>query len=125
MIALEERGYDSDRLEDMRILIDAKDSDIFDVLAYVRFSLDPITRKARAENARGAGLEGYELEMRDFLKDVLYAYERDGVAELGYGRLADLLRVRYGSTNDAKRILGELPTIKNAFGDVQRYIYGM
>ena len=34
-------GYDADRLAEMRRLIEAPDSDIFDVLAYVRFELVP------------------------------------------------------------------------------------
>src|SRR5262249_9618906 len=45
---LEDKGYDHGRLEEMRRLIDAKNSDIFDVLAYVRFSLPPKTLHERA-----------------------------------------------------------------------------
>lgn len=43
---LSELGYDSDCMEDMRRLIDAPHSDIFDVLAYVRFTLAPLARRA-------------------------------------------------------------------------------
>ena len=57
--------YDADRIEDMRRLIDAPNSDIFDVLAYVRFTLAPLTRSQRAEAARSTGLSGYEPEMRE------------------------------------------------------------
>jgi type I restriction enzyme, R subunit len=42
----------------MRRLIDAKDSDIFDVLAYVRFSLPPKTLHERADGAHASGLSG-------------------------------------------------------------------
>jgi type I restriction enzyme R subunit len=45
---LTDMGYDSDRLDDMRRLIDAPNSDIFDVLAYVRFELAPLARSQRA-----------------------------------------------------------------------------
>ncbi|MEQ8557736.1 MAG: DEAD/DEAH box helicase family protein [Henriciella sp.] len=121
--ALEERGYDLERLEEMGALIDARDSDVFDVLAYVRFSLDPKTRRDRADAARRDGLEGFELEMRDFLKDVLHAYEREGVSELGYDKLGDRLRIRYGSTSDAKRSLGNLASVRAAFSDLQKFIY--
>ena len=123
MTALEERGYDSDRLEEMQLLIDAKDSDVFDVLAYVRFSLDPKTRHERADAARDEGLSGYEAEMREFLRDVLRAYEREGPAELGYDKLSRFLQVRYGSTADAKRKLGELNGIRGAFKDLQGFLY--
>lgn len=123
LTALEERGYDSDRLEEMQLLIDAKDSDVFDVLAYVRFSLDPKTRHERADAARDEGLSGYEAEMREFLRDVLRAYEREGPAELGYDKLSRFLQVRYGSTADAKRKLGELNGIRGAFKDLQGFLY--
>ena len=63
---LVELGYDADRIEDMRRLIDAPNSDIFDVLAYVRFTLAPLTRSQRAEAARSTGLSGYG-RMREFL----------------------------------------------------------
>jgi type I restriction enzyme, R subunit len=79
-------GYDTDRLEDMRRLIDAPNSDIFDVLAYVRFTLAPVARSERASIARSSGLNGYEAEMREFLDYVLNAYEAHGARELGVGQ---------------------------------------
>ncbi|MFP3467890.1 type I restriction-modification enzyme R subunit C-terminal domain-containing protein, partial [Leifsonia sp. SIMBA_070] len=82
MTALEEKGYDRDKLDDMKRLVDAPDSDVFDVLAYVRFSLEPKTRHERAETARGDGLAEHGAEMREFLETVLHAYERDGSREL-------------------------------------------
>lgn len=123
LTALEERGYDADRLEDMQMLIDAKDSDVFDVLAYVRFSLDPKTRHKRADAARDQGLSGYEAEMREFLRGVLSAYEREGATELGYDKLSRFLQVRYGSTMDAKQKLGDLGGIRGAFKSLQSYLY--
>lgn len=120
---LADRGYDEEKLDEMAILIDAKDCDVFDVLANVRFSLDPKTRRERADAARKHGLEGFEREMRDFLKDVLYAYERNGVGELSFDKLGDLLKVRYGAISDAKARLGAVSGIRNAFSELQRSIY--
>ncbi len=84
---LSELGYDADRMEDMRRLIDAPNSDVFDVLAYVRFTLAPLARTERAEAARAAGLGGYEFEMRQFLDYVLQAYAAHGVEELSLGKI--------------------------------------
>ena len=42
---LEERGYGREQLGEIRKLIDAEDSDLFDVLAYVAFALPAVTRK--------------------------------------------------------------------------------
>ena len=116
-------GYDAERLDDMRRLIDAPNSDIFDVLAYVRFVLAPLSRTERAQAARGRGLDGYQREMRNFLHYVLDAYERHGVDELGSRKIVDFLRIRYGGTNDAKRMLGPLPAIRAAFIAIQAHLY--
>ncbi|MEY2152355.1 EcoAI/FtnUII family type I restriction enzme subunit R [Rhodanobacter sp. 115] len=120
---LAELGYDADRLDDMRRLIDAPDSDIFDVLAYVRFTLAPLSRTERAGAARATGLGGYQREMRAFLDYVLDAYERHGADELASRKIADFLRIRYGGTNDAKRALGPVPAIREAFVAIQAHLY--
>ena len=116
-------GYDADRLDDMRRLIDAPNSDIFDVLAYVRFTLAPLARSERATAARATGLGGYEREMREFLDYVLSAYVVHGVDELASRKITDFLRIRYGGTNDAKLALGPLPAIRDAFIAIQAHLY--
>ena len=120
---LKDLGYDADRLDDMRRLIDASNSDIFDVLAYVRFTLAPLSRHERAGTARATGLDGYQREMRAFLDYVLDAYEKHGVDELASRKIADFLRIRYGGTNDAKRLLGPVPAIRDAFIAIQAHLY--
>ncbi|WP_350016334.1 DEAD/DEAH box helicase family protein [Rhodanobacter sp. IGA1.0] len=120
---LKDLGYDADRLDDMRRLIDASNSDIFDVLAYVRFTLAPLSRHERAGSARATGLDGYQREMRGFLDYVLEAYEKHGVDELASRKIADFLRIRYGGTNDAKRLLGPVPAIREAFIAIQAHLY--
>ena len=123
MQRLIELGYDNDRLDDMRRLIDAPNSDVFDVLAYVRFTLAPMARTERADAARSTGLNGYEQEMREFLDYVLRAYEDHGVDELAPRKIADFLRIRYGGTNDAKRALGSTSDIRKAFIAIQAHLY--
>ena len=124
MTALDEKGYDRDKLDDMRRLIDAPDSDIFDVLAYVRFSLEPRTRHDRAEAARTGGLDAHDVAMREFLDTVLNAYEREGSTELSIGRLGSFLQVRYGSIAEAKAALGQdIGAIRSAFIGIQHALY--
>ena len=123
MQRLTELGYDADRLDDMKRLIDAPNSDVFDVLAYVRFTLAPMARTERADQARGSGLAGYEPEMREFLDYVLRGYETHGTEELALGKIGDLLRIRYGGTNEAKQRLGTVAEIRSAFVEIQRHLY--
>lgn len=120
---LQDKGFGVGELADIRRLIDANDSDLFDVLAYVRFTLEPKARIERADGARTAALPSHEAEMRDFLEGVLKAYERGGVEELGLESLGTLLTIKYGSLNDAKARLGDLAAIKGAFVGMQAELY--
>ncbi|MCA2009138.1 EcoAI/FtnUII family type I restriction enzme subunit R [Tritonibacter mobilis] len=120
---LEQRGYDADKLADMRRLIDAADSDLFDVLAYIRFTTPPKTRSDRADAVRDDGLADAEAEMRAFLLGVLNAYEAVGESELDKDKLGDFLTARYGTLSDAKASLGDVASIRRAFFDVQRDLY--
>ena len=61
--------------------------------------------------------------MREFLDYVLRAYENHGIAELAPSKIADFLRIRYGGTNDAKRRLGPVPTIRDAFVGIQAHLF--
>jgi type I restriction enzyme, R subunit len=45
--SLSEKGYGDEQLSEIRRMIDAEQSDLFDVLAYIAFALSPITREER------------------------------------------------------------------------------
>ena len=120
---LADLGYDGERLDDMRRLIDAPNSDIFDVLAYVRFTLEPLARSQRVQSAKTTGMDGYEREMKAFLEFVLDKYQYEGIQELASGKVADFLRIRYGGVNDAKRALGTVDEIRRAFVDIQSHLF--
>jgi type I restriction enzyme R subunit len=120
---LADLGYDGERLDDMRRLIDAPNSDIFDVLAFVRFTLAPLARSQRVRSALTNGLSGYEREMKSFLEYVLGNYERNGIDELASSKVADFLRIRYGGVNDAKRALGSVEGIRRAFVDIEGHLF--
>ncbi len=120
---LQQRGYDSDKLDGMRRLIDAPDSDLYDVLSYIRFSNPPKTRTERADSVEAVGLAATEGEMRDFLIGVLKAYRNNGESELGRNKLSAFLTARYGTIADAKAKLGDIAAIRVAFFDVQRELY--
>jgi len=52
-----------------------------------------------------------------------HAYEKHGIDELASRKIADFLRIRYGGTNDAKRLLGPVPAIRDAFIAIQAHLY--
>lgn len=120
---LSDRGYDQDRLDDMRRLIDAPDSDLFDVLSYVLFTVPPKNRATRADTVRTGQMQGFEGEMRELIVGILNAYARDGESELATPKLGRYLTARYGSIGEGKARLGDLGVIKDAYRTMQERLY--
>ncbi|GMG84961.1 DEAD/DEAH box helicase family protein [Paralimibaculum aggregatum] len=120
---LSDRGYDQDRLNDIRKLVDAPDSDLFDVLSYILFTNAPKTRHERANNVRSTGVVGADEETRELLLSILKAYEQRGESELAAKKLGAFLTARYGSVGEGKVRLGGLSAVKLAFNSMQRDLY--
>lgn len=120
---LSDRGYDGERLNDIRRLVDAPDSDLFDVLSYILFTNPPKTRHERADSVRSAGLAEADADMKSLLLAILGAYEARGESELATKKLGTFLTARYGSVNEGKAKLGGLPAVKAAFRSMQKALY--
>jgi len=122
---LAEKGFGKDQLGEMQKIIDAENSDLFDVLAHVAFALQPITRAERAGEARGQIHEHFGDKQEQFLDFVLAHYVKEGVEELELERLTKLLRLRYhDSIPDAVADLGgDIAAIRNLFSGFQRYLH--
>ena len=123
MAQLGDRGYDPDRLDDIRRLVDAPDSDLYDVLAYVLFTTPAKTRHERADALRQDGLDAVDGELRALLRSILKAYETGGEAELTTEKLGQLLVARYGSVGESKAKLGALSQVKAQFEQMQAALY--
>ncbi len=120
---LSDRGYDSDRLNDIRGLVDAPDSDLFDVLSYILFTNSPKTRHERAEHVRSDGMLNADEDTKSLLLAILKAYEARGETELTTKKLETFLTARYGSVSEGKAKLGGLSAVKNAFRSMQEMLY--
>lgn len=118
-----DRGYDEERLDDMRQLIDAKDSDLFDVLAYILFTNPPVTRVTRATVTEAKGLSEFDGELQALLVAILRAYVVNGERELGTKKLGQYLIARYGSVAEGRAKLGDLAVIKDAYKRMQAALY--
>lgn len=117
---LEDRGFDGGQLSEVKALVDASDSDLFDVLAYIQFSANP---KTRIERADGVSVDDEAKEMGQFLKHILQAYIENGEAELASDSLGSFMEVRYGSVSEGSQKLGDIPSIKSKFVGLQTQIY--
>ncbi|MDD3190497.1 MAG: DEAD/DEAH box helicase family protein [Candidatus Pacebacteria bacterium] len=120
---ISDAGYGKTELGALQKMIDAEDSDIFDVLAYVAFAIPPITREQRADSAKENIFDDTEAEQRDFLDFVLRKYIEKGSEELGEEKLPKLLGLKYNSISDAERTLGGVREIRARFLDLQKDLY--
>ncbi|NBR21801.1 MAG: restriction endonuclease subunit R, partial [Proteobacteria bacterium] len=111
-------------LDEVKALVDAPDSDLFDVLSYILFVLPPLTREERADRVKKDGLEDEGEEMRSFLRRVLGAYVEAGESELDNERLGRHIEAAYGSLGDGRSKLGETASIREAYLGMQARLYG-
>jgi type I restriction enzyme R subunit len=94
------------------------------VLAYVAFTLQPMTREERATRARTAVHTQFNDKQQAFLDFVLDQYVKEGVDELEQEKLSPLLRLKYhDSISDAVADLGKPEEIGKVFAGFQRYLY--
>ena len=121
---LAEKGFGRDQLAEMQKIIDAEKSDLFDVLAYVAYTLPLQTRVARAAMAKIAISTHFNTKQQMFLDFVLSHYVNVGVYELDLEKLTPLLRLKYNnSIADAVDDLGKPEDINRAFSGFQKYLY--
>jgi type I restriction enzyme R subunit len=121
---LAEKGFGSEQLAEMQKIIDAQNSDLFDVLAYVRYNSPPLTREERAAHAQKLIRVHFGDRQRQFIDFVLSHYVAEGVEELDTNKLSPLLRLKYhDSIADALEDLGEPDEINRAFVGFQKFLY--
>ena len=122
---LTEKGFGHDQLAELQKIIDAEQSDLYDVLAHVAYALPPLTREERAGRARTLITQHFNGKLRVFLDFVLAHYVSVGVEELDQAKLTPLLKLKYhDSIPDAVAELGMRPgDIGKAFAGFQRYLY--
>ena len=124
MQSLTEKGFDKERLSEMQKIIEAENSDLFDVLAYVAFALQPISREERARQAKNDIHANFNDNQQAFLDFVLAQYVREGVGELDQDKLSPLLKLKYkNAISDAMPDLGDPTQIKSMFIRFQKYLY--
>ena len=121
---LAEKGFGKDQLAEMQKIIDAENSDLFDVLAHVAYASMPLTREERATKAKVIISTHFNSKQQVFLGFVLSHYVIVGVEELDQDKLTPLLKLKYhDSIADAVADLGKPDEIGRVFAGFQRYLY--
>ena len=120
---LADKGYSLEGLEELKRLVNAEKSDLYDVLAYIAFEHDPETRQVRVDSRRDLIFSHYSDKQQGFLDFILSQYIQEGVGELGEEKLPTFIELKYGTPRDAVAELGQVGEIREMFLGFQRYLY--
>lgn len=116
-------GYGKDELEMLQKMIDAEQSDLFDVLNYISFLTPTVSRVERVEQTKEKIFEGLNEKQKEFLDFVLSKYEEKGVEELDEEKLPVLLNLKYHAIANAVTALGDVDSIRSIYFGFQRDLY--
>jgi len=120
LAGLGDKGFGRDQLEDVKQMIDAGNSD---VLSYIAFAPDPISREERVNNHKPHIFKHYADPQQQFLDFVLDHYISEGVGELDTEKLPDLIKAKYQTVRDIPTELGSVVEIREVFVGFQAHLY--
>lgn len=121
---LAEAGYDHEKLDSMKELIDAKDSDVYDVLAFVAYAAETRTRKERVTQAKPFIAKAFaNYKQQEFIDFILSKYVEDGVDELATSKMRSLIELKYNTISDAAAEFGSPALIRETFVGFQKHLY--
>lgn len=121
---LAEAGYDNEKLDSMKDLIDAKDSDVYDVLAFVAYAAETHSRSERVQVAKpNIAKEFTEYKQQAFINFILDKYLEEGVGELSANKMRSLIELKYNTISDASAELGPPAVIRETFIGFQKHLY--
>ncbi len=122
---LAERGFDTEKLDKLKELIDAEECDVYDVLRYISYAKEAFSRGDRADFIRNYYLMELDKEEREFVSFVLDAYESSGENELSMDNLQGLVELKYHTMSDAVRALGSAEEIVEEYLELQKELYAV
>ena len=121
---LSESGYDAEKLENMKALIDARDSDVYDVLAHVAYAVSTRSRSDRVNQAKPAIAKAFDdYKQQEFIEFILDKYIADGVEELAAKKMRSLVELKYNTISDAAAEFGSASVIRDTFIGFQKHLY--
>jgi len=121
---LSEMGIDESQFNDLKEIFEAKDSDIYDVLARISFQTDMKTRTERTMSVYNSDfVDKYHSDKaKQFIEFILDRYKKDGVKELDEKNLSVLVKLSGNDLKDLKQSFGGY-NIRDEYFGLQREIY--
>lgn len=107
----------------MKDIIDAKDSDVYDLLSFVAYAKETHTRSERVASARPSISSEFTPNQIEFIEFILDKYVEDGVQELAAKKMRSLVELKYDTISDAAEVFGSPMAIRDTFVGFQKYLY--
>ncbi len=121
--SLSDKGFGLQQLNEIKTMIKAENSDIYDVLAYIAYNTKTISRAERVELHRDDIFNKYDKKQQEFIDFILGHYIAQGVGELEQSKLPQFIELRYGTVDDAISEFGDVESIRELFVGFQEYLY--
>lgn len=124
---LAEMWIDGEQLEILKTMFEAKDSDIFDILAHISFNTDIKKRVERVAHVKDNKIlfSQYEdFKAKEFLDFLLEKYEINGVVEISKTNLKWLVQLfKKGSVPEIAGYFGGGDKLREAYYELQKELY--
>ena len=120
---MEHDGFSLDKLLKVQEMLNYEKCDLLDVLEYLAYQTTPIEREQRVAFARSEITAELNTKQTDFVNFVLDQYIQQGYTELSMENLPELIKLKYGTINDAKAELGSIGEISKVFVGFQKGLY--
>jgi type I restriction enzyme R subunit len=117
---LAQRGFDMDKLLTLREAFKAEDSDIYDLLRFIAFDKEIISRGQRVGVADMSFVGTDNEQLSEFINFVLLQYEQNGFE--AFNDLAALIATKYGS-NSVVTEMGGVEKVRTNFDLLQEAVY--
>lgn len=123
---LADMQIDESQLNDLKVIFEAENSDIYDILTHISFNLNIKTRTERVLHVEdSAFVEKFHNEKaKEFIEFILERYEKDGVKELDEDKLGKLVDLSgLGTVREVAGNFGGITQMRDEYFELQREIY--
>ena len=117
---LANREFDLGKLLTLRDAFKAEDSDVYDLLRFIAFDKEIISRHDRVQGTDLSFKDSLDDKSKDFVDFVLNQYEKNGFEDLN--NLTELLNLRFGNVSVVDE-MGGVEKVRDNFNQLQEAIY--
>jgi len=123
---LKEMNIDESQLDDLKVIFEAENSDIYDILTHLSFNLNIKTRSERVFAVEHSDFieKHHNEKAKEFIEFILERYKKDGVKELDEDKLGKLVDLSgLGSVREVANNFGGIVQMRDEYFELQREIY--